>query len=157
MSNQLSLFVTKTKYSFFYKPSKKNNVPLVLPKLSICNNENKRYESVKFLGVFLDENLTQKDHIKYTENRIVKNIVFLFRSKPNLAKKQFLLLYYSYIYTHTYYANIAWGWGNLYIKPEKSQQSAKTCTQNYIQQKKYETVWEWLRSINNSSLYQINS
>ena len=37
---------------------KKNNVPFVLPKLSICNNKNKPYESEKFLGVFLDENLT---------------------------------------------------------------------------------------------------
>ena len=58
MSNQLSLNVAKTKYSFFHKPMKKNNVPLVLLKLSICNNENKRYESEKLLGVSLDENLT---------------------------------------------------------------------------------------------------
>ena len=39
ISNKLSLNVTKTKYSFFHKPSKKDNIPLVLPKLSICNNE----------------------------------------------------------------------------------------------------------------------
>ena len=39
MSNKLSLNVTKTKYSFFHKPSKKDNIPLVLLKLSICNNE----------------------------------------------------------------------------------------------------------------------
>ena len=42
-------------------PSKKDNVPLVLPKLSLCNNEIKRSESIKFLGVFLDENITWKD------------------------------------------------------------------------------------------------
>ena len=58
ISNKLSLNVTKTKYSFFHKPSKKDNIPLVLPKLSICNNEIKRSKSIKFLGVFLDENLT---------------------------------------------------------------------------------------------------
>ena len=38
ISNKLSLNVTKTKYSFFHKPSKKD-IPLVLPKLTICNNE----------------------------------------------------------------------------------------------------------------------
>ena len=48
ISNKLSLNVTKTKYSFFYKPSKKDNIPLVLPKLNICNNEIKRSESKKF-------------------------------------------------------------------------------------------------------------
>ena len=56
ISNKLSLNVTKTKYSFFHKPSKKDNIPLVLPKLSICNNEIKGSEFIKFLGVFLDEN-----------------------------------------------------------------------------------------------------
>ena len=60
ISNKLSLNVAKTKYSFFHKPSKKDNILLVLPKLSICNNEIKRSESIKFLGVFLDENLTWK-------------------------------------------------------------------------------------------------
>ena len=64
MSNKLSLNVTKTKYSFFHKPSKKDNIPLVLPKQSICNNEIKRSKSIKFLGVFLDENLIWKDHIR---------------------------------------------------------------------------------------------
>ena len=46
ISNKLSLNVTKTKYSFFHKPSKKDNIPLVLPKLSICNTEIKRSESI---------------------------------------------------------------------------------------------------------------
>ena len=61
--NKLSLNVTKTNYSFFHKPSKKDNIPLVLPKLSICNNEIKRSES--FLGFFPGENLTWEDHIRY--------------------------------------------------------------------------------------------
>ena len=81
--------MTKTKYSCFHKPSKKDNIPLVLLKLS---NEIKRSESIKFLGVFLDENLTWKDHIKYTENKIAKNIGSLFRSKPYLTKKMLLII-----------------------------------------------------------------
>ena len=46
MSKKLSLNVTKTKYSFFHKPSKKDKIPLVLPKLSICNTQIKRSESI---------------------------------------------------------------------------------------------------------------
>ena len=107
-SIKLSLNLTKTKYSFFHKHSIKDNIALVLPKLSICNNEIKLSESVKFLGVFLDENLTRKDHIKYTENKFAKNIGLLFRCKPYLAKKYLLSLYYSYIHTYISYANIAW-------------------------------------------------
>ena len=70
ISNKLSLNVTKIKYSFFHKSSKKNNIPLVLRNLRICNNEIKQCESVKLLNVFLDENL--KDHIRYMENKIAK-------------------------------------------------------------------------------------
>ena len=95
IANKPSLNVTKTKYSFFHKPNQKCNIPVVLWKLSICNNENKRSESIKFLGVFLDENLTWKDHIRYTKNKIAKNIGLLFRSKACLTKKCLLSLYYS--------------------------------------------------------------
>ena len=108
-SNKSSLNVAKTKYSFFHKPSKEDNIPLVLPRQSICNNEIKRSECIKFLPVFLDKNLTWKYHIKYLENKISKNIGLLFRSKPYLTKKCLLSSYCSYVHTYIFYANIAWG------------------------------------------------
>ena len=39
ISNKLSLNVSKTKYSFFQKPSKWEDIPLLLPKLNINNCE----------------------------------------------------------------------------------------------------------------------
>ena len=72
ISNKLSLNVTKAKYSFFHKPSKRNNIPLVLPKQSIGKSEIKRSKSIKFLDVFLDENLRWKDHIRYMEKNYKK-------------------------------------------------------------------------------------
>ena len=38
ISNKLSLNVSKIKYSFFHKPSKRDDIPLLLPKLNINNN-----------------------------------------------------------------------------------------------------------------------
>ena len=70
ISNKLSLNVKKNKYSFFHKPSKKDDIPLVLPKLNINNSEIARTESIKFLGVLLDENLSWKTLIKYIKNKI---------------------------------------------------------------------------------------
>ena len=64
-------------------------------------------ESIKLLGVFLDKNLTWKDHIKYTENKITKNMSLLFRFRPYLTKKCLLTLYHSYIHTNLSYTNIA--------------------------------------------------
>ena len=91
ISNKLSINMTKTKYSFFYKPSKRDDIPLAQAKLYIDNNQIQRSESIKFLGVFLDENLTWKDHIKYIENKISKYIGIIFRSKPYLNKKVFII------------------------------------------------------------------
>ena len=58
ISNRLSLNIKKRKYSFFYKNSKQDDIPLLLPKLKRDNYETKRVESVKFLGVLIYENLT---------------------------------------------------------------------------------------------------
>ena len=56
VAKKLSLNVAKTKYSSFHKPSKKDNVLPQLPNLTINNRKIKREESIKFLGVLLDEN-----------------------------------------------------------------------------------------------------
>ena len=73
ISNKLSINIKKTtKYSFFHKRSKQDDIPLLLPKLNINNYETKRAESIKFLAVLLDENLTCKPHIRFIENKIAK-------------------------------------------------------------------------------------
>ena len=96
-SNKLSLNANKTKYSFFHKPSKKDDIPLMLPKLTISNHVIERQEFIKFLGVLLDENLNWKEHIKYTENKIAKNLGLLYKARPFLERNALLALYYSYI------------------------------------------------------------
>ena len=46
-SNKLSLNVSKTKYSFLHKPSKRDDIPLLLLKLNINNSEIERSECFK--------------------------------------------------------------------------------------------------------------
>ena len=67
----------------------------------------KRVESIKFLGVLLDKNLSWRDHIKYIENKIVKNVGLLYRAKLFLDKNSLLTLYYWYIHTYLNYANLS--------------------------------------------------
>ena len=115
ISNKLSLNVKKTKYTFFHKPSKKDDIPLLLPKLVIDKNQIKKEESIKFLGVLLDENLSWKEHIKYIENKIAKNIGLLYKAKQYLDKKCLKSLYFSYIHPYLNYANIAWARNMQYV------------------------------------------
>ena len=58
VANKVSLNLKKNNNSFFRKPSKKDNIPIPLPNLTIRNHKIKREESKEFLGVLLDENLT---------------------------------------------------------------------------------------------------
>ena len=108
-SNKLALHAKKTKYSCFHKPSKKDDIPLMLPKLAISNPVIEKQEFIKFLRVLLDENLNWKEHVKHTENKIAKNLGLLYQARPFLERNALLALYYSYIQTYINYVNIAWG------------------------------------------------
>ena len=70
--NKLSLNITKTKYSLFYSFAYNDCIPLLLPKLKICNLNIKRETTMKFLGVLFDENLTWKVHIRCIESKVSK-------------------------------------------------------------------------------------
>ena len=50
------------------------HVPLQLLKLSINNQDIKRTSYTKFLRVLLDENLSWKEHLKYTEKKLQKTL-----------------------------------------------------------------------------------
>ena len=59
-----NLNAKKTKYSCLHKPSKKDDIPLMLPKLTISNHVIEREEFIKFLGVLLNEKLNWKQNNK---------------------------------------------------------------------------------------------
>ena len=62
----------------------------------------------KFLGVYIDEHLSWKDHISYLCKQISKPIGMLFRSRFYLSSKTKLILYYSLIYPYITYCNSTW-------------------------------------------------
>ena len=66
----------KTKYTLFHKFKMCDSVPLQLPPMALNKIEIERENSVKFLGVIIDEKLTWKTIFK-SENR---------KEKPFLKK-----------------------------------------------------------------------
>ena len=105
-ANKLSLNVKK--FSFFHKSSTKDNIPLRLPNLNINWFTTERESSINFLGVWIDENLTWRDHIHTVENKIAKNIGHLYQGKHYFDDNCLKRFYFAYIHAYLNYANITW-------------------------------------------------
>ena len=102
-SNKLSVNAKKTKY-FFHKSSKKDDITLALPKLTIRNHIETK-ERNKILG-WKDE--LKRTHYIYTCSKIAKTLGLLYEARPFLDRNALLALYYSYIETYINYSNKAW-------------------------------------------------
>ena len=69
LANKL-LLNEKKQYVLFHKVSICDSLPSQLPTMTFNNIEIERENSIKFLGVVIDENLTWKNHIEVVENKI---------------------------------------------------------------------------------------
>ena len=104
-SNKLSVNVEKTKYVIFKTSKKKINHNFLL------HYENEilhQVNSIKFLGVYIDQNLTWKDHINHVSKKISKSIGIIHKSRFYLSSKTKLSLYYTLVYPFITYCNMVW-------------------------------------------------
>ena len=79
-----------------------------MPNLLIEDIHIKRGHVTKLLGVFIDENLSWKQHIEILSSKISKSIGILYKSKDVLSKQCLKQLYFSFIHGYGSYANVAW-------------------------------------------------
>ena len=105
-ANKLSLNIEKTKHSFSHKSSKKDHIPLRLPNLNIHGLTVARKSSIKFLVVWIDKNLTWRDHIHTAENKIAKNIGLSYQGKHCLDENCLKQIYFACIHAYINYANM---------------------------------------------------
>ena len=82
-----SINAGKTKYFFFHKQQDNKKIPQKLPMLSLNNTTLEKVNSLKFLGVILDETINWNRHIELVENKISKNIGILYRVLLYLNKE----------------------------------------------------------------------
>ena len=64
--------------------------------------------ATKFLGVYLDENSSWKNHINIVSTKVCKSIGILYRTCQILKKFLRKQLYFSFINCYLNYANIPW-------------------------------------------------
>ena len=111
-ANKLSLNISNTKYSLFHSTRKRNEIPNILPPLHVDNVPVKRELVPKFLGVYLDENISWKHHINIVSTKVCNSIGILYRTRCILSKFLRKQLYFSFIFCYFYHANLAWACTN---------------------------------------------
>ena len=91
-SNKLSVNMKKTNYFVFKSAQKKalSDLPL-----SFNSKILKEKNSVKFLGVYIDNSLTWKSHINHVCKNMSKSIGVIIRSRFFLTETILLSLYYT--------------------------------------------------------------
>ena len=103
-ANKLTLNLEKTEYIFLGARSIK-----VKPTLEINNVTLRPVEAVKFLGLWLDQNLNWDTHVNKLSAKIKGNMHLLRTPKHLFNKKTLKLIYHAHIQSHINYGLILWG------------------------------------------------
>ena len=128
-ANKLSLHPGKTKFSIFCNPEKKINLdnlqiyfnnndvdsPVPNPELIKpleCVNHMSETPAIKFLGLYLDQFLNFKFHIKKIVSKLSSALFCIRNCKNFLSDTALKTLYFSIFHCHLIYALLAWGTAN---------------------------------------------
>ena len=105
-ANKLTINTDKTKYMLFKNRRRK----FVTSGQVLMNGKPlKLVESISFLGVCIDENLTWKKHIDSVCDVVSKKIGILYRIRHFVSRKILVMLYNAFILPHITYGLEVWG------------------------------------------------
>ena len=93
-ANKLSLKTSKTKLNFLKKTIE---IPENRPLFMINNIVKKPAKVTKFLGVFLDQNISWKPHIDKICSYLFESIGILYKARKILSKSLLKQLHFPYI------------------------------------------------------------
>jgi hypothetical protein len=105
-ANKLSLNLVKTNFILFR--SCRKSMSHCNLNISIDNITITQVSCAKFLGVYVDEHLTWKEHIDIISKKLSKNIGIISRISYILPRNVLVALYYSLIFPYLSYCNITW-------------------------------------------------
>lgn len=104
--NKLSLNINKTNYIVFL--SKQNQLVNKYVCLKINEQIIERVNTIKFLGVFIDECLQFKCHIDQLITKLSKYVGLFFKVRHFLPQSALVILYKTLFESHLNYCNVIW-------------------------------------------------
>ena len=109
--NKLSLNTNKTKFMIFHFPQR--IIPnYAIPLIKINNKFIEKVNTFKFLGIYLDCNLSWENHVNEITKKISKTVGVLSILKHYFPQKILLTIYNSLILSHFNYGITLWGFHN---------------------------------------------
>ena len=104
-SNKLTLNVKKSHYMVFHRSRIKHNQTAI--KIQNCTIN--KTDSIKFLGVIIDNKLNWHEHIIYIKNKISKSIGIIYKVRKYVEKQTIKNMYYTFVFPYLIYCNEIWG------------------------------------------------
>lgn len=119
-SNKLTLNFDKS--SFMYITKQRLNIE---KRPIIFNEKNINYtDHIKFLGLYIDQNLSWRKHVEIIRNSISPLIGILFKIRHYISLNYLKNIYYALIYSKIQYLISIWGTANsIVLKPLKKLQN----------------------------------
>ena len=105
-ANKIGLNVAKTEIILCKTSNKNYDADL---KIKLCRKRIHASQYVKYLGVFIDENLNWKKHINEISTKLIKGNVMLSKLRGFVNKDILLSLYYGIFDSHLAYLCLVWG------------------------------------------------
>ena len=103
-ANKLTLNLDKTECLIFHPSGRSTKVELNLGDVKLHSTE-----TVKFLGMWIDNQLSWKKHITHIILKIKQNTNLLKISNKYLTESTKKMVYYAHIYSHISYGLVLWG------------------------------------------------
>ena len=104
-ANKIALNVAKTEIILFKTSNKIYDADL---KIKLCRKRIQAFPYVKYLGVFIDENLNWKMHINEISNKLIKGNAMLSKLRHYVNKDILLSVYYGIFHSHLAYLCLVW-------------------------------------------------
>ena len=105
-ANKLTLNVSKTKYMIIHRRKGKLNVK---PAIKFNGKKLEKCTSYKYLGIFLDEKLNWKVHIKYLCEKLSKLCGIFSKLRHCCSTELMKVIYHALFSSHLQYCNFIWG------------------------------------------------
>ena len=106
LDNKLTLNISKSKFMIIKRGNKKSSQNFVLKfnrkKLEQC-------ESYKYLGIYIDENLSWKEHVRYLCEKLSKMCGIFSKLRHCCNRELLRVVYFALVDSHLQYCNIIWG------------------------------------------------